>query len=320
MFRLATVILLLATVQQPPAAPAAASDLTLTLVADKAEYVIGDEIQVQVSLGNATDKDISASELCLEERSLSFDITFDAAGGKKKQFLFSVTRPDPHLVDRVTLPRVTLKARTGMMVGIFRIPTLRTGALSLTAVYKGGEKELRSPSLTTLKVIPQAGDAGRLAAAVKTSKGSFTIDLFPDEAPNNVANFVSLAKRGFYNNMNFHRVIKNSWIQTGCPYDNGYGGPGYAVKSEAEGQKGLSHDVGTVAMSGNLKNGYTGSQFYISLSKIPAFDSKFTIVGKVQEAGLGVLRDIGNVEVDKTTDRPSKEDVRLSEVSIVVVK
>jgi peptidyl-prolyl cis-trans isomerase B (cyclophilin B) len=320
MLSLVSAIVLLASTAQdkPPAAPAGNSDLTVTLATDKTEYVIGEEVQAEVTLTNSGDKDLSVSELMLEERSLSFDVTFDAAGGKKKQFMFTLVRPDPHLLDRVTLPKVTLKPKKSVS-GLYRIPTLRTGALSVAAVYKGGEKDARS-SAVALKVAAQAGDAGRLAAAVKTSKGSFTIDLNPDDAPNTVANFVSLAKRGFYNNMNFHRVIKNSWIQTGCPYDNGYGGPGYALKSEAEGQKELKHDIGTVAMSGNLKNGYTGSQFYIALSKIPAFDAKFTIIGKVQESGYGVIRDIGNVDVDKTTDRPTKEDIRLSEVSIVVIK
>jgi peptidyl-prolyl cis-trans isomerase B (cyclophilin B) len=317
MLRLASIAAVLAFVQQPAAPAAGNPELTLTLATDKADYVIGEDVQAEVTLTNASDRDLSVAELAFEERSLSFSVTFDAAGGKKKTFAFAVTRPDPHLVDRLTLPKVTLKPKKSVN-GLFRIPTLKTGALEIAAVYKGGDKEVKSAA-AVLKVAPQSGDASRLAAAVKTSKGSFTIDLYPDEAPNTVANFVALARRGFFNNMNFHRVVKNSWIQSGCPYDNGYGGPGYAVKSEAEAQT-VAHDAGTVAMSGNLKNGYTGSQFYITLSKIDSFNKKFTVIGKVQEGGLGVVKDIGGVEVDKTTDRPSKEDVRLSEVSIVVVK
>ncbi len=318
MLRSAAAVLALACLQQPPAPAAGAPELTLALATDKAEYVIGEDVQAEVALANASEKDLVVAELAFEERSLSFDVSFDAPDGKRKQFLFAVTRPDPHLVDRVRLPQVALKPKKSM-IGLFAIPTLRAGTMSVAAVYRGADKELRSAAVS-LKVAAQAGEAGRLAAAVKTSKGAFTIDLFPESAPNNVANFVALAKRGFYNNMNFHRVVKNSWIQSGCPYDNGYGGPGYALKSEAEGQKGMAHDAGTVAMSGNLKNGYTGSQFYIALAKIPAFDAKFTIIGKVQEGGASVLTAIGGVDVDKTTDRPSKEDVRLSEVSIVAVK
>jgi cyclophilin family peptidyl-prolyl cis-trans isomerase len=134
-----------------------------------------------------------------------------------------------------------------------------------------------------------------------------------------VANFVALSKRGFYNGLNFHRVVKNSWIQTGCPYDNGYGGPGYAVKSEAEAQTVL-HEPGSVSMSGNLKSGFAGSQFFISLTNLPAFDKKYTVIGKVTAGGLDTVRKIGMVEVDKNTDRPSKEDVRLKEIKIVAVK
>jgi peptidyl-prolyl cis-trans isomerase B (cyclophilin B) len=310
---IATLALLFA--QQPPAT--GPSDLTLTLTADKSEYVLGEEVQADVTLTNSGDRNLDVAELTFEERSLSFDISFEAAPGKTKQFTYSVLKPDPHLVDRVGPARVTLKPKKSLS-GIFRIPTLKPGALSITAVYKGAEKELRSAALS-LKVAAQADGSNRLAAAVSTSKGDFQIDLLPEEAPNNVASFVSLANRGFYNNMNFHRIIRNSWIQTGCPYDLGFGHAGYAVKSEAEGQS-LVHDAGTVAMSQNLKSGFTGSQFFIDLKRQEAHDKKFTIIGRVPESRMEVVKQIGSVDTDKNTDRPMKEDIRLKEIKIIVVK
>ena len=119
----------------------------------------------------------------------------------------------------------------------------------------------------------------------------------------------SLVKRGFYNNMNFHRIIKNGWIQTGCPYDLGFGHAGYAVKSEAENQTVL-HEAGTVAMSQNLKSGFTGSQFFIDLKRQEAHDKKFTIIGRVPESRMEVVKQIGSVDTDKNTDRPLKEDLK----------
>jgi cyclophilin family peptidyl-prolyl cis-trans isomerase len=301
--------------QQPPAA--GPSDLTLTMVADKGDYVIGEEIQAEVTLANAGDKNLEVAELVFEERSLSFDVSFEASPGKTKQFSYTVVKPDPHLVDRIAPARVTLKPKKSL-VGLFRIPVLKTGALSITAVYKGGEKEARSAA-SSLKVAAQADGSTRLAAAVSTSKGDFQIDLLPEEAPNTVASFVTLARRGFYNNMNFHRIIKGGWIQSGCPYDLGFGHAGYAVKSEAETQT-VVHDAGTVAMSQNLKGGFTGSQFFIDLKRQESHDKKFTVIGRVPESRMEVVNKIGSVETDKNTDRPLKEDVRLKEIKIIVVK
>jgi cyclophilin family peptidyl-prolyl cis-trans isomerase len=298
----------------PPPPPPAKSDLVLTLAVDRAECVVGDTIQAEVILQNNGDKDLDVAALCFEERSVSFDVVFESSPGKQKPFLFSAIRPDPHLVDRLPLPRVNLKPKKAM-VSFFGVPTLRPGAMTITARY--GDKDLRSASVT-LKVAEQADGAGRLAAILDTSEGTIQIDLLPEEAPNNVAHFIGLARRGFYNNMNFHRVVKGNWIQTGCPYDNGFGGPGCALKSEAKDQT-LPHDAGMVAMSQNLKSDHTGSQFFVELTRIPSFDKKFTIIGKVSGAGLDVAKKIGAVETDPKTDRP-RQDVPLKKVTIVVVK
>ena len=299
------------------AAEPQAADLTLTMATDKTDYVLGEDVQAEVTLTNAGDKTLEVAELVFEERSLSFDVSFEAAPGKTKQFSYSVLKPDPHLVDRIGPSKVSLKSKKSL-IAIVRIPILKTGALQVTAVYKGGEKEVRS-SVATLKVAPQGDGGSRLAAAVSTSKGDFQIDLLPEEAPNNVASFVSLARRGFYNNMNFHRIIKGGWVQTGCPYDLGFGHAGYAVKAETEGQTAV-HEAGTVAMSQNLKGGFTGSQFFIDLKRQEAHDKKFTIIGRVPESRMDVVKQIGSVDTDKNTDRPLKEDIRLKEIKIIAVK
>jgi peptidyl-prolyl cis-trans isomerase B (cyclophilin B) len=297
------------------ASAARAQDVAVSVALDRAEAALGDEVQAEVTVSNPGDKDVEVAELLFEERSLSFDVGFDA-GGKTQQFLYAVLRPDPHVAERVAPGRVVLKAKKSM-TGLFRIPTLRSGAMTVAAVYKGSGKEARSAAVP-VKVAPK-GEAGRLAAAVETSMGSFQIDLNPADAPNSVATFVALANRGFYDNMNFHRVVKNGWIQTGCPYDNGTGGPGFALRSEAEAQKTAKHELGTVSLAGNLKSGFAGSQFFITVGPQSSFNAKFTVLGTVSGAGLDVVKKISAVDVDKASDRPLK-DVKVSSVKIVAVK
>jgi len=303
--------------QQPPAPPpkeAPKPDLVLAMAADRTSCVIGEAVQVEVTLTNGGDKDIDVAALCFEERSVSFDVGFEVSPGKQKQFTFTVLRPDPHVVERLPLPRVALKPKKSL-VSLFTVPTLKPGNMTVSARY--GDKDLRSTP-AVIKVTEQADGAGRLAAILDTSEGAIQIDLLPDEAPNTVANFIGLAKRGFYGSLVFYRVVKGNWIQTGCPYDNGYGGPGYALKSEARDQT-LVHDAGTAAMSQNLKSDHTGSQFFIALTRIPSFDKKFTIFGKVAGAGLEVAKKIGAAEVDQKTDRP-RQDIQLKKITIVAVK
>ncbi len=291
------------------------AELALALSADRTSCVIGESVQLEVVLTNAGDKDADVACLCFEERSVSFDVSFETGPGKpQKQFHYSVLRPDPHLVDRLPLPRVILKPRKTLSF-LMAVPTLRAGSMTVTARY--ADKDLKSSPLT-IKVAEQADGSGRLAAILDTTEGTIQIDLLPEEAPNNVANFVDLARRGFYDGMTFHRVVKGNWIQTGCPYDNGFGGPGHALKSEAKDQA-LVHELGTVAMSQNLKGDHTGSQFFIALTRIPSFDKKFTIIGKVAGPGIEIVKKIGSVDVDPKTDRP-RQDVLLKKVMIVVVK
>src|SRR5207247_10825896 len=110
---------------------------------------------------NSSDENLAVSELVFEERSLSFGVSFEASPGKTKQFAYSVLKPDPHLVDRIGPARISLKPKKSLS-GVFRIPTLKTGALSITAVYKGGEKESRSAT-ASLKVAAAPDGSNRLA-------------------------------------------------------------------------------------------------------------------------------------------------------------
>ncbi len=130
-------------------------------------------------------------------------------------------------------------------------------------------------------------------ATFDTSRGPIKIELFADKAPLTVANFVNLAKRGFYDGLNFHRVIADFMIQGGCPEGSGRGGPGYRFEDEAN--NGVRHDRGVLSMA-NAGPNTNGSQFFITHVATPWLDGKHTVFGKVIE-GLDVVDSVAQGDV-----------------------
>ena len=124
-----------------------------------------------------------------------------------------------------------------------------------------------------------------LTATIDTDRGPIKLELYPEKAPLTVANFVNLAKRGFYDGLNFHRVIDDFMIQGGCPQGRGTGGPGY--KFEDETRNGVPHQRGSLSMA-NAGPNTNGSQFFITHIKTDWLDGKHTVFGKVLE-GLDVV-------------------------------
>jgi peptidyl-prolyl cis-trans isomerase B (cyclophilin B) len=108
--------------------------------------------------------------------------------------------------------------------------------------------------------------------------GEIRLEFFPEDAPKTVENFVTLAKKGFYNGLNFHRVVPDFVVQGGCPKGNGTGGPGYTVKAEFNKQK---HVRGSLAMARSQDPDSAGSQFYICYGNTPHLDGQYTVFGKV---------------------------------------
>ena len=115
-------------------------------------------------------------------------------------------------------------------------------------------------------------------ADIKSSKGVITLDLFDQEAPETVANFIKLAKAGFYNGLTFHRVIRDFVIQGGCPQGTGGGGPGYNIKCEINKEK---HLPGTLSMAHRGKD-TGGSQFFITHTATPHLDGVHTVFGRTK--------------------------------------
>jgi peptidyl-prolyl cis-trans isomerase B (cyclophilin B) len=127
-----------------------------------------------------------------------------------------------------------------------------------------------------------------MKAVIKTNKGDMTVEFFAEDAPKTVQNFIDLTNKGFYNGLNFHRVIPNFVIQGGCPQGTGVGGPGYNIFCELNGNN-QYHDRGVLSMAHAGRN-TGGSQFFICHSRqnTQHLDRNHTCFGKVVE-GLEVI-------------------------------
>ncbi len=125
-------------------------------------------------------------------------------------------------------------------------------------------------------------------AEIHTAKGIMKVEFFDKDAPNTVKNFTDLAKKGFYDGLNFHRVINDFVIQGGCPNGTGSGGPGYKIKCELDGAN-QYHDRGVLSMA-HAGRDTGGSQFFICHSRTNTahLDRNHTCFGKVVE-GLDVI-------------------------------
>ncbi|MCF6366957.1 MAG: peptidylprolyl isomerase [Bacteroidales bacterium] len=126
---------------------------------------------------------------------------------------------------------------------------------------------------------------------IYTEKGNMKVEFYNDAVPETVANFVKLSKEGFYDGLNFHRIIPDFVIQGGCPEGNGMGGPGYSIKCETSGDK-QYHDTGVLSMAHAGKD-TGGSQFFICHSRTNTahLDGVHTCFGIVTE-GIDVINQI----------------------------
>jgi len=173
-------------------------------------------------------------------------------------------------------------------------------------------------------------------AILKTSKGDIVIQFYPENAPKTVDNFIKLSQKGFYNNLTFHRVIKDFVIQGGDPKGDGTGGPGYTFEDEInpaslelsdqeiqslkEQGYTFNYDLeskkmveGSVAMANSGPN-TNGSQFFIVTEKAqPTLDGKYTVFGQVIK-GMDAVKAIAAVEVDDK-DKP-KEPVYITSIEL----
>jgi len=136
------------------------------------------------------------------------------------------------------------------------------------------------------------------------------LELYPETAPITVENFVSLVKKGFYDGLIFHRVIKGFMIQGGDPEGTGMGGPGYEIKGEfaSNGVKNdLKHERGVISMARSMRPDSAGSQFFIMHKDAPHLDGQYAAFGKVIE-GIETVDKIAETKTDYS-DRPYEDQV-----------
>lgn len=130
-------------------------------------------------------------------------------------------------------------------------------------------------------------------------------ELYPEIAPISVNNFISLIKKGYYDGLIFHRVIRGFMIQGGCPEGTGMGGPGYSIKGEFS-QNGfkndLKHTEGVLSMARSMMPNSAGSQFFIMHKTSPHLDGAYAAFGKITE-GMDVVNKIAETPTDYS-DRP----------------
>ena len=118
----------------------------------------------------------------------------------------------------------------------------------------------------------------QIGVIILENKGEIRIEFYPEDAPKTVENFVTLAKRGFYDGLTFHRVVPDFVVQGGDPKGDGTGGPGYTIKAEFNKQK---HLRGAVAMARSQHPDSAGCQFYITYGATPHLDGNYTVFGRV---------------------------------------
>ena len=149
---------------------------------------------------------------------------------------------------------------------------------------------------------PDPTDPATVEAALVTDKGTMVVTFFPEQAPKHVQSFLSLAQKGFYDGVAFHRIVRNFMVQTGCPHSKsgatgqpGTGGPGYHLPAEFSD---IPHTRGVVSMARARDPNSAGSQFFIVHGDHQSFlDGQYTVFGKVEE-GLDVLDEIASVDCD----------------------
>ncbi|KAH3757955.1 peptidyl-prolyl cis-trans isomerase CYP18-2 [Pelomyxa schiedti] len=167
-----------------------------------------------------------------------------------------------------------------------------------------------SASATTAAAPDDGGRDRGNVVVFETNMGRFSVELYWDHAPRTCRNMYELSKRGYYDDVVFHRVIKDFMCQTGDPTGTGKGGESiYGTTFEDEITRQLKHTgAGIIAMANSGPN-TNGSQFYVSLAPCPWLDGKHTIFGRIS-TGMMTIKRLGNVQTD-IHDRP------LSEVKII---
>jgi peptidyl-prolyl cis-trans isomerase B (cyclophilin B) len=292
---------------QSQAAPPPEPPLKITAQAAQAEVVIGEWIEITLTMANTTANPMDIIKPILDIDAVSFQIKTTPLSGTGKSFVYSVITPSVYEHNRAQMARMTL-APNGQAQETFKLPAAVLGLWEITTHYQGGPGPLSAEPLKIQVIAKSDKQAdkdnkpkeGELIAKIETSKGTMKCRFFFNDAPNTVMNFLRLAKGDFYDKLKFHRIMKGFMIQGGCPQGTGTGNPGYSIKAEFNKNK---HLKGTLSMARSTHNDSAGSQFFICLNAQSNLDNKYTTFGELI-SGHEALDSIGNT---RTVASPSGE-------------
>ncbi|MCF8411814.1 MAG: peptidylprolyl isomerase [Melioribacteraceae bacterium] len=177
------------------------------------------------------------------------------------------------------------------------------------------EKNPKKTSEVTLDDVKAVKENEMVVATIVTNMGTMELELFAQQVPKTVENFVGLANKGYYDGLIFHRIMDNFMIQGGDPTGTGMGGESvWGGKFADEFDRSLRHDGPGILSMANAGPNTNGSQFFITLVPTPWLDGKHSVFGKII-SGMDVLRSIGKVSVAPGTNRPHS-DVVMESVTI----
>ena len=296
--------------------------LELKLNLDRTTCLLGDEVTLTASLTGLEPlgkqgRDIV--ELTFDHKSISFELhdPDSAQAGTRFHYL----RYHPSVYPQEQRPQEHVHIAPGKTE---TLPTtmlaVKTGKLSIRAIYNGLERERDAPAIysppVTLEVTPREGKSN-LCVRMETSLGTVVGRLWPADALGTVINFATLVRQKSYDGLSFHRVIGPArvpptgfMIQGGCPKGDGTAGPGWTIPEEFNDR---AHQPGVFSMARSRHPDSAGCQFFICLSNLKQLDGQYTTFGNTLE-GLDVVRAIGAVETDDS-DRP-KTPVRIVKASL----
>ncbi len=178
--------------------------------------------------------------------------------------------------------------RARYLISLTALLLLWSGCSGTPVNQTGKEKADTTAAGAVATATPTPATQAYHEAVIETNKGTIVFKFFPKAAPNTVKNFITLARKKFYDGLTWHRVEPGFVIQGGDPNGNGTGGPGYTIKAEFNDHP---HLKGTVAMARGQDPDSAGSQFYICLAPAPFLDHKYTVFGQVTE-GMDVVEAI----------------------------
>jgi peptidyl-prolyl cis-trans isomerase B (cyclophilin B) len=261
--------------------------LAVKLKFEHPEVNLGDTIRAHVTVTN--DGDVPAKlpkiELCMPSVSLHV-----------------MRRPDAteveSIITRIGIEPAGLQLGPGKSVeGVIEIPAVEPGGFFVEALYHPTGRvhpqfvatDVQRSNRAGLKVHPRGK---KLHARMQTQAGPITLEFYPDKALNHVVSFVTLAQKGYFNGISFHRVVPRFVIQGGDPTGTGSGGPGYKLPSEFNE---VPHVPGILSMARTQDPHSAGSQFFICTADCPSLNNQYTVFGRVID-GMDAVMKIGASE------------------------